>query len=144
MRLWWTWTALPFVPDRVAVLLDAVVLDEGQRPVEAVVVRLEVRQQVAVGLEHVDAVLLGVAHLEVLEDEAVGAVGADRDVLRGADAVRAAVALRRVAGLEDHVVRVDARALDLEVAPDARPLVRDPVPVLPGRNRRLRVADRAA
>src|SRR5918998_4966821 len=129
MRLWWTWTALPFVPDRVAVLLDAVVLDEGQRPVEAVVVGLEVGQQVAVGLEHVDAVLLGVAHLDVLEDEAVGAVGADGDVLLGADAVRAAVALRGVTGLDDHVVGVDAGALDLHVAADARALVGDAVAV---------------
>src|SRR3712207_6912925 len=52
----------------VAVLLHAVVLDEGQRPVAAVVVGLEVREQVAVGLEHVDAVLLGVADLHRSEE----------------------------------------------------------------------------
>ena len=70
------------MPARVAVLHHAVVLDEGQHAVLAGVEGLEAVEQVAVGLEDVDVVLGGVAHGHVAQHEAVGAVGADADVLR--------------------------------------------------------------
>jgi hypothetical protein len=67
-----------------------------------------VGEPVAVRLEHVDAVLLRVAHLDVLEHEAVGAVRANGHVLLRPYAVRAAVPLRRVTRVDDDVVRVHA------------------------------------
>ena len=111
-----------------AVLHEAVVLDEREHAVLARVEGLEAVEQVAVALEHVDVVLGRVADLEVAEHEAVRAVGADADVLGGLD--RRAVAGRDAARVDHDVVGRDARALDLEVAADARPEVGDPVPVL--------------
>jgi len=95
-----------------------VVLDEGQHAVLAAVEGLEVVEQVAVGFEHVDVVLTGVAHGHVAQDEPVGAVGADAHVLDRAD--RPVVGGLDAAGVDDHVVGAGSRALDLEVAADAR------------------------
>jgi len=88
-----------------------VVLDEGQDPVLARVEALELLHAHPVGLEHVDVVLGGVADLHVAQHEPVGAVGADADVLHGAD--RALVPRGDTAGVDDHVVGTGARPLDL-------------------------------
>ena len=92
----------------------------------------------AIRLDRVDVVLLGVTHLDVVEDEAVGSVGPDADVLDGSD--RRPVAGGGVAGVDRHRVGRSARALDLKVAADAWPRIRDHVPVDTGwlRHRRVR------
>ena len=92
----------------VAVLHQPVVLDEREHAVPAGVVGLEPVEQVAVALENVDVVLVRVADGEVAQHEAVGAVGEDAHVLAGPDARGAAVAGRRVAGVDDHVVGADS------------------------------------
>jgi len=107
-----------------------VVLDEGQHAVAAGVEGLEGVEAVAVGLHDVDVVLGRVSDGELPEHEPVGAVDVDADVLLVARGRRAAVAGRRIAGLDDDVVGADARALDLQVAADARAEVGDPVAVL--------------
>ena len=85
-----------------AVLHHAVVLDEGEHAVLAGVEGLEAVEQVAVALEHVDVVLGGVADLDVAQHEAVGAVGADADVLGRPD--RRAVARLDAPGVDRDVV----------------------------------------
>ena len=107
------------VADAVAVLGQAVVGGEHQRPVLARVIELDPVEQVAVGLEHVDVVLVRVADGDVSQHEAVGAVGLQGDVLLRADAARAAVARRGVAGVDHGRVGIRDGPLDLEVAANA-------------------------
>src|SRR2546427_126862 len=75
------------VPDRPAVLREPVVVRKRQLPVLARVEELHPLEQVAVGLHHVHVVLVRMAELHVAEPQAVGAVGAEPDVLLRADAV---------------------------------------------------------
>src|SRR5215211_6218961 len=103
------------------------VLHEGEHAVLARVIGLEPLGPVPVGFEDVDVVLAGMADGDVPQDEAVGAVRADADVLvvpdgpviSGGDATR----------VHDHGIRTWSGALQLHVAANARPEVRDPVPV---------------
>ena len=81
--------------------------------------------------------LVHVPHGHVAKHEPVGPVGPDAHVLVALGGTL--VARGHPAGVDHHVVRADSRALDLEVAADARPEVGDPVPVL---QRRLRVRSR--
>jgi hypothetical protein len=119
------------VADRLAVLHDAVVLDEGEHAVRTRVERLELVEQVAVGLRHVDVVLARVAHGDIAQHEAIGPVDEDADVFLVSDRGRAAVASSGVTRLDNHVVCAHAGAFELKVAPDARTRVRDAVTVLP-------------
>ena len=97
---------------------------------------LEVLEPVAVDLVHVDPVLLGVADGHVAQHEAIGAVGADPHVLDGVG--RGAVARLHPPGVDDDVVGAHARALELEVAAQAGPVVGDAVAVVERRLRRRR------
>jgi hypothetical protein len=116
-----------------AVLGEAVVVGEREVPVLARVEELHPVEQVAVRLEHIQIVLLRMAHGHVLEHESVRAVDLERDVLLRADAARALVSGRGLAGVHHHVLRLRSRPLDLEVAPHARAEVRDAVPIRLGR-----------
>jgi hypothetical protein len=92
----------------------------------------------AIGLDDVDIVFVDVPDLDVVEDEAVGAVRPNADVLGIAGRIRAGgrvIAERRIAAVDHNVVRAHACALDLEVAADARAVVGDAVAIL---RRRLR------
>src|SRR5215213_4884935 len=133
------------VAHRLAGPRDAVVRGEGQRPVLAGIHVPAADELIAVDLERVDGVLGRVADRHVLEDESVGAVGLDANVLGGPD--RRAVAGGGVARVDDRVVGCGPGALHLEVAADARAEVRDAVGIGPaGRARRgiLAGAGRAA
>jgi len=63
------------------------VLHEREHPVQPVVEGLEAVDAIAVRLQDVYAVLRRVPYLQIPEDEAIGAVGANRDVLLRSDAV---------------------------------------------------------
>ena len=103
--------------------------DEGEQPVLARIGSLEAIEVGAVGLDRVDVVLLGVADLDVVKDEAVRAVGPDADVLDRPD--RRAVTRGGVAGIDGDGVRRGAGALDLQVAADAGTGVGNDVTVAP-------------
>jgi hypothetical protein len=112
---------------RGAVLDQPVVGGEREHAVLLGLEGLEALDPVAVDLVRVDAVLGDVADGDVGEDEPVGAVGLDADVLRRVD--RRAVAGRDAAAVDDHVVGADAGPLHLEVAAEARSRVRDGPPL---------------
>ena len=103
----------------VAVRHHAVVLDEGENAVLAAVEGLEAVEQVAVALEHVDVVLGRVAHLQVADHDAVGAVGADADVLHRADGAPSPDSTRPASIVTSSGAATEL--VDLQVAADARP-----------------------
>lgn len=121
--------------------------DEAEEAVLLAVGGLETVQVVAVGFCDVDGVLIDVADLEVVESEAVSPVNPDPDVL-GVVGLHgpggALIAQRRIAALNDDVVGAHTRPLDLQVAADAWPRVRDPVAVDGRRLRDLDVCYRPA
>ena len=131
------------MPDGLAVARQPVVGGERERAVLAVVERLDAVEQVAVGLVHVEAVLERVGGGDALDDETVGAVGADDHVLdRLAELVERR--LRVLGGVDQHVLGLRPRALDLHVAAHARARVGDPVAALERRVRHRLVGERAA
>jgi hypothetical protein len=79
-------------------------------------------------------VLLGVADGDVAQYEAVGAIGADADILDGTG--RSMIARGHPPGVDHHIVGAHARSFDLQVAANAGSAAGNPVSI---GQRRLRI-----